>query len=120
MIIGAHVIHYSANADADRAFLRDVLKFPSVDAGRGWLIFALPPSELAAHPGENGDGQELYLMTDNLDETMAELRTHHVPMGAPVDAPWGRLVQITLPSGSELGLYQPFHPLAINATKKEA
>lgn len=109
MIIGSHVIVYSRDAEADRAFIRDVLGFASVDAGGGWLIFALPPSEVAVHPDESGGRHELYLMCDDLEATMARLG-----VSAPVtEQRWGRLVHIDLPSGAQLGLYQPKHPTAI-------
>jgi hypothetical protein len=116
MIIGAHAIMYSADADADRAFLRDVLSFPSVDAGRGWLIFALPPSEVAVHPAEGGElRHELYLMCDDIDAEIARLRERKVTCTEVVVQPWGKLTNLTLPSGAALGLYQPTHPLAIHS-----
>ena len=109
MITGAHTVLYSPDADALRAFFRDVLGFPSVDAGGGWLIFALPPAELAAHPGEKS-GSELYLMCDDLEATMADLRAKGVALGAISDRGWGRVTTIALPDGGELGLYEPRHP----------
>jgi catechol 2,3-dioxygenase-like lactoylglutathione lyase family enzyme len=108
MITGAHTVLYSRDADALRAFFRDVLGFPSVDAGGGWLIFGLPPAELAAHPGETGT--ELYLMCDDLEATMAELRSKGVELGPVADQGWGRVTTIALPDGGELGLYEPRHP----------
>ena len=112
MITGAHAILYSADADADRAFLRDVLGFPSVDAGGGWLIFALPPAELAAHPSEAGGRHELYLMCDDIESTVAELEGKGVEFVRPVsDQGYGLLTSIGLPGGGELGLYEPRHPL---------
>jgi catechol 2,3-dioxygenase-like lactoylglutathione lyase family enzyme len=112
MITGAHAILYSADADADRAFLRDVLGFPSVDAGGGWLIFALPPAELAAHPSEKGGRHELYLMCDDIESTVAELEGKGVEFVRPVrDEGYGLLTSIGLPGGGELGLYEPRHPL---------
>ena len=109
MIIGAHVIIYSRDAEADRDFIRDVLGFRSVDAGDGWLIFALPPSEVAVHPDNAGGRHELYLLCDDIEATAARLG-----ISAPIsEQRWGRLVQITLPSGAQLGLYEPKHPLAI-------
>jgi catechol 2,3-dioxygenase-like lactoylglutathione lyase family enzyme len=112
MINGAHIIVYSKDADADRAFFRDVLKFPAVDAGHGWLIFALPPAEAAFHPGEN-DRHELYLMCDDLQATMDELRDRTVECGAVKEERWGSLTTILLPGGGKIGLYQPKHPIAI-------
>jgi catechol 2,3-dioxygenase-like lactoylglutathione lyase family enzyme len=109
MITGAHTILYSPDADALRAFFRDVLGFPSVDAGGGWLIFGLPPAELAAHPGEKS-GSELYLMCDDLEATMADLQAKGVELGPVSDQGWGRVTTIALPDGGELGLYEPRHP----------
>ena len=113
MIIGAHTILYSTNADADRAFIRDVLKFPSVDAGHGWLIFATPPSEIAVHPSDENDLHEFYLMTDDLAAEMARLVAAGVACDAVTEARWGSITRIALPGGGKLGLYQPKHPLAI-------
>jgi hypothetical protein len=111
MIDGAHVILYSADADADRAFLRDVLRFPNVDAGHGWLIFALPPAEVAVHPAGSGPAHELYLMCDDLGATVAELQERGVELARPVSREqWGVLTSVRLPSGAELGLYEPLHP----------
>ncbi len=111
-IIGAHTILYSKDADADRAFLRDVLGFDSVDAGGGWLIFALPPSEAAIHPSEENDKHELYLLTDNVDAEIATLTKAGVACDAVDERRYGRVTTITLPGGGRLGLYQPHHPLA--------
>ena len=113
MISGAHVIIYTKDAEADRRFLRDVLRFPSVDAGHGWLIFALPPAELAFHPAENSDGHELYFMCDDLKATMQALREHNVKCGAVKNERWGNLTEIALPGGGRVGLYEPKHPIAI-------
>ena len=112
MISGAHVILYSSDADADREFFRDILKFPHVDAGEGWLIFALPPAELAVHPAKNNGHHELYLMCDDLKATIKTLTQRHVKCSRPVDEGWGVLARLKLPGGGELGLYQPKHPLA--------
>ena len=109
MIIGAHAILYSKDADADRAFLRDVLKFPNVDAGGGWLIFALPPSEVAVHPGEENDEHELYLLCDNVEQLVADMKKRDVMCGPIHDQPWGRLTQVSLPGGGKLGIYEPRH-----------
>ena len=112
MITGAHAIVYSRDADADRAFFRDVLGFPSVDAGGGWLIFALPPAELAAHPADAGGRHELYLMCDEIESTVADLQAKGVEFTAPVsDEGFGRLTSLKLPGGGELGLYEPRHPI---------
>ena len=111
MITAVHTILYSQDAEADRAFLRDVLGLPSVDAGRGWLIFKAPPGELAVHPTEGMNRHELYLMCDDLDATVAELRAKGADIGDDVsDERWGRLTAIKLPGGGEIGLYEPRHP----------
>ena len=112
-IIGLHALMYSKKDDATRTFFRDVLGFPSVDAGRGWLIFAMPPAELGIHPAEDDEYHELYLMCDDIEATRAELKRKGVETPAPEDRPWGRSTSIRLPSGAELGLYEPSHPTAI-------
>ncbi len=109
MINGIHAILYTPDADALRAFLRDVLELPSVDAGGGWPIFALPPAEVAAHPAEQ-PGSGLYLMCDDLEATMAELRAKGVEHGPVAEERWGRITTLALPGGGELGLYEPKHP----------
>lgn len=104
---------YSRDADADRAFLRDVLGYPNVDAGGGWLIFKLPPAEVAVHPTDTAETHELYLMCDDLERTMEELRAKGVEFADPVsDQGWGLLTAITLPGGGRLGLYEPRHQTA--------
>jgi catechol 2,3-dioxygenase-like lactoylglutathione lyase family enzyme len=113
MIFGAHVIIYSNDASADRAFFRDVLGYPSVDAGHGWLIFALPPAELAVHPAEGDGGHELYLMCDDLGAEMAALEEKGVPCSDVEEARWGSVTKIQLPGGGQVGLYQPKHPTAL-------
>jgi catechol 2,3-dioxygenase-like lactoylglutathione lyase family enzyme len=114
VITGVHAIVYTQDAEADRAFMRDVLGFPSVDAGGGWLIFALPPAELAAHPTEGAPHHELYLMCDDVEATVAELEAKGVELTGPVtDQGFGRLTSIRLPGGGELGLYEPRHPTPI-------
>jgi catechol 2,3-dioxygenase-like lactoylglutathione lyase family enzyme len=114
MIIGTHAIIYRRDADADRAFIRDVLGFDSVDAGGGWLIFSLPPAEVAVHPADAGDRHELYLMCDDIESTVSELRKKGVDLSKPIsELRWGRLASIRLPGGGELGVYQPKHPTAI-------
>ncbi len=109
MITGAHVIVESEDPDADRAFVRDVLGFESVDAGGGWLIFALPQSELAFHPGTNGRHQ-LYLMCDDIEATLQELARKGVKVNEEVsDQRWGRLASFRLPGGGDVSIYQPKH-----------
>jgi hypothetical protein len=110
MIFGAHVIVYSKDAAADRAFLRDILGFASVDAGHGWLIFALPPSEIAIHPADENDGHELYLMCDDLKTEIKALAKKGVHCSDVHEARWGSITKIKLPGGGEVGLYQPKHP----------
>lgn len=111
MISGAHVIVFSRDAEADRAFFRDVVGLESSDAGGGWLIFGLPPAEVAVHPADEG-GHELYLMCEDIEATVEELRRKGAEVKLPItEQRWGRLVHIELPGGGELGLYQPAHPL---------
>jgi catechol 2,3-dioxygenase-like lactoylglutathione lyase family enzyme len=115
MISGAHVILYSKNADADRAFFRDVLGFRSVDAGHGWLIFALPPAEAAIHPSDGtGAAHELYFMCDDLKAEMASLATKGVTCSAVQEQRWGSITKMPLPGGGEVGLYEPKHPTALD------
>jgi catechol 2,3-dioxygenase-like lactoylglutathione lyase family enzyme len=113
MISGAHVILYSKNAEADRAFLRDVLGFKSVDAGHGWLIYALPPAEVAVHPAEGNEKHELYFMCDDLKGEMAALAKKNVKCSEVHNERWGSITQILLPGGGKIGLYQPKHPTAL-------
>ena len=108
-ITGAHSIIYSSNPDADRAFLRDVLGFPHVDVGHGWLIFALPPAEVAVHPAEKNDRQELYLMVDDIEGFVTEMTQRGVACSPPNNQGWGVLTHLTLPGGGTLGVYQPRH-----------
>jgi len=110
MIFGAHVIVYSRDATADRAFFGDVLGFSSVDAGHDWLIFALPPAEAAVHPAEANVGHELYFMSDDLRAEMAALGEKGIRCSQVEEARWGSVTKIRLPGGSEVGLYQPKHP----------
>jgi catechol 2,3-dioxygenase-like lactoylglutathione lyase family enzyme len=112
-MFGAHVIIYSKDAVADRAFFGDVLGLPSVDAGHDWLIFALPPAELAVHPAEETVGHELYFMCDDLKVEVAALRAKGVSCSEVDEARWGSVTRIQLPGGGEVGLYQPKHPLAV-------
>jgi catechol 2,3-dioxygenase-like lactoylglutathione lyase family enzyme len=113
-ICGAHVVVFSSDPDADRRFFRDVLDFSSVDAGGGWLIFKLPPAELAVHPGGSSGEHELYLMCDNLDETMDALRGNGVEFAEVTHERWGHLTRFRLPGGSTVGVYEPLHPRAID------
>lgn len=110
MITGLHTIIYSEKAEQVRAFFRDVLGYPSADAGGGWLIFAMPPAELAVHPA-GASQHELFLMCDDVDATIADLTAKGVRCGPVTEERWGRLTAIQLPDGAELGLYQPLHPL---------
>jgi catechol 2,3-dioxygenase-like lactoylglutathione lyase family enzyme len=113
MIDGAHVVIYSTDADADRAFFRDVLEYPAVDAGGGWLIFALPPAEVAFHPTDGASSHELYFMCDDIEQTMADLRAKGVDFdGDIVNAGFGRLASLLLPGGGKVGIYEPRHPRA--------
>jgi hypothetical protein len=113
MINGAHAILYSHDADATRATLAKVLRTGSVDAGGGWLIFALPPAEIAVHPADEGGRAELYLLCDDIAATVTALQAEGIEIARPIsDQGWGLLTAITLPGGIELGLYQPRHPTA--------
>ena len=115
MISGIHAIVYSRDAERARAFFRDTLGFSSVDAGHGWLIFALPPAELAAHPTDENEHHELYLMCDDIHAAVAELKSKGVEFTRPVtDQGWGLLTRLRIPGGGEMGLYQPKHPTAIS------
>jgi len=113
MITGAHIIVYSKDPAADRAFFGDILNFSSVDAGHGWLIFALPPAEAAFHPSEKNGLHELYFMCDDLKNAMKSLKDKNVKCGAVTEERWGSLTHISLPGGGQIGLYQPKHPTAI-------
>jgi hypothetical protein len=122
MIIGAHSIIYSKKPDADRAFLRDVLRLPNVDVGGGWLIFGLPPAEVAVHPGDKNDVHEFYLMVDDVEALIAEMKRRNIACGPVHNQGWGLLTQITLPGGGKLGVYQPRHarPKAMSVKKTAA
>jgi catechol 2,3-dioxygenase-like lactoylglutathione lyase family enzyme len=117
MIFGAHVIVYSKDAAADRAFLRDVLGFSSVDAGHGWLIFALPPSEVAVHPAEENGRHELYLLCDDLKAEISALGEKGVQCSEVHEERWGSITRIQLPGGGVVGLYQPKHPTALGLAR---
>ncbi len=111
-ISGAHVIIYSRDPEADRAFFRDVLDYPHVDAVNGWLIFKMPPAEVAIHPADEPAAHELYFMCNDLDATIAELAANGVSCTAVAEAQWGGLSRFQLPGGSEVSIYQPRHPRA--------
>lgn len=108
-ITGAHAILYSRSPEADRGFLRDVLGFPFVDVGHGWLIFGLPPAEVAVHPADADESHELYLMVDDINSFITSMATRGVACTAARDLRWGVLTQVTLPGGGKLGVYQPRH-----------
>src|ERR1700758_1674352 len=107
MLIGAHTIIYSKKPEADRALLRDVLNLPGVDAGEGWLIFGLPPSEVAVHPSEENDVHEFYLMCEDVQAFVAAMAREGVACGEVMNRGWGLLTEIILPGGGKLGVYQP-------------
>lgn len=117
MIIGSHVVIFTQDATADRAFFRDVLDMPAVDAGGGWLIFALPPAELGCHPAEENNAHALYLMCDDLAATIEEIERRGAHCDEPSQQSWGIATMIHLPGGGCLGLYQPNHPTAIQRTR---
>ncbi len=110
MINGAHVVIYSKNAAADRAFFRDILGFTSLDAGHGWLIFGLPPAEVAVHPADENGRHDLFLLCDDLKAEMAALEAKGVGCLEVAEERWGSVTRIQLPGGGQLGLYQPKHP----------
>lgn len=113
MINAAHIILYSTNAEADRLFIRDVLGLAGVDAGDGWLIFKLPPAEIAVHPTDGLDKHEFYLMCDDIEKTITELTAKGITISEPIsEQRWGRLISIKLPSGADLSIYQPRHSTA--------
>ncbi len=117
MLTGGHVIIYSKHPEADRAFLRDVIGLTHADAGEGWLIFGLPPSEVAVHPAEENDRHEFYPMCDDVGAFIAAMREHGVPTDPVEQASWGKLTHILLPGGGRLGVYEPRHarpkPMAV-------
>ncbi|HET7541690.1 MAG TPA: hypothetical protein VFK05_17570 [Polyangiaceae bacterium] len=115
MIRAAHVIVYSKDSDADRAFFRDVLSFESVDAGHGWLIFALPPAELAVHPSDENDVHELYFMCDDIQAFISAVSAKNVQCSPVEEQRWGSITRITLPGGGKLGVYQPKHASPLKA-----
>ncbi|HEV3332234.1 MAG TPA: hypothetical protein VG096_14695 [Bryobacteraceae bacterium] len=109
MIVGAHSIIYSTNPEADRAFLRDVLQLTNVDVGGGWLIFGLPPAEVAVHPSSKNDLHEFYLMCDDVAALLVEMKKHNVACSPVQDQGWGLLTHVSLPGGGKLGIYEPRH-----------
>lgn len=124
MITGAHAIIYSKRAEADRAFLRDVLRLTHVDVGDGWLIFGLPPAEVAVHPSGENDLHELYLMCDDVEAFVSEMKEHDIACEPVQNLGWGLLTQIVLPGGGKLGVYQPRHarpkPMSVTKPAKKA
>jgi catechol 2,3-dioxygenase-like lactoylglutathione lyase family enzyme len=127
MFFGVHLLLYSSDPEADRAFVRDVLEFPAVDAGHGWLIFALPPAEMAIHPADSAPaaGQDLaaakvYLMCENLAQATDRLTAKGIAHAEIQEARWGTVTSIALPGGGRVGLYEPHHPLAISAKGNDA
>ena len=120
MITGAHAIVYSTDPDADRAFLSDVLRLPKVDVGGGWLIFGLPPSEVAVHPAEENGRHELYFLVDDVRAFIAAMRERKIACSAVHAERWGRVTNVTLPGGGTIGVYEPLHarPPAARVIKK--
>jgi catechol 2,3-dioxygenase-like lactoylglutathione lyase family enzyme len=119
MITGVHAMLYTKDADADRAFLRDVLGFPAVDSGDGWLIFALPPAEMGVHPHDR-QMFELHLMCDDVEATIRDLAAKGVACKPPTDQGWGVMTSVPLPSGGFLGLYEPRHPTTLEMERPAA
>jgi hypothetical protein len=117
MIYGAHVIVYSKDPEADRAFFRDVLAFPFADAGQGWLIFALPPAEVAIHPSTANDVHELYLMCTDVHALIGTMKAKNIECSPVDEQRWGSITRITLPGGGRIGVYQPKHPSPLDAGK---
>jgi hypothetical protein len=109
MLTGAHSIVYSKDPEADRGFLRDVLRLPHVDVGDGWLVFGLPPAEVAVHPSEKNDIHELYLICKDIDSFVAKMESHCIECAPVRNQGWGLLTQVTLPGGGKLGVYEPRH-----------
>jgi len=124
MITGAHFIIYSTNPEKDRAFIRNVLKFPNIDAGEGWLIFGLPPAEVAIHPSDGNDLQEFYLMCDDIDDLIDQMKSLKVKCSGVQRLRWGLLTKLKLPGGGDLNIYQPLHarpkPMKVRVPKKKA
>jgi catechol 2,3-dioxygenase-like lactoylglutathione lyase family enzyme len=110
MIQGAHIVIHTKDPEADRTFFRDVLKFPAVDAGHGWLIFAMPPLEAAFHDSSHNDQYEFFLMCDDIAATLKDLTSKDVMVSDVSDQRWGKLASLTLPGGGKIGVYEPSHP----------
>jgi len=109
MITGAHIVIYTKDPEADRAFFRDVLKFSSVDAGHGWLIFAMPAAEAAFHDSDQNGHHELFLMCDDIAATLQDLKSKKVKVSGVIQQRWGKLATLTLPGGGNVGIYEPLH-----------
>jgi len=124
MTTGIHLVVYSKDAEADKAFFRDILKLTSVDVGHGWLIFGLPPSELAVHPSSDNDHHEIYLMCDDIKTFVQQMSKQKIACGEIQNQGWGQLVQLTLPGGGKLGVYQPRHarpkPMKVKTASNKA
>jgi len=122
VISGAHAIIYSAKPEADRSFLKDVLGLKGVDVGGGWLVFGLPPSEVAVHPADTSGKHELFFLVANVDDFITAMRRHEIPCGPIQEQTWGRLTEVTLPGGGTIGVYQPRHasPPTRRATRPRA
>lgn len=122
MIIGAHSIINSKKPDLDRVFLREVLGLPHVDAGHGWLIFGLPPSEIAVHPADGNGSQELFFIVKDIQEFVSEMKKRKIKCAPPQTLRWGILTQVTLPGGGKLGFYEALHPRpkAVKAARAKA
>ena len=124
MTTGIHLVIYSKDAEADKAFFRDILKLTNVDVGHGWLIFGLPPSELAVHPSSDNGHHEIYLMCDDIKIFVQQMSKQKIACGEIQNQNWGQSVQLTLPGGGKLGVYQPKHarpkPLKVKTTSHKA
>ena len=123
MITGIHLVIYSKDTEADKAFFRDILKLTNVDVGQGWLIFGLPPSELAVHPSSENDRHEIYLMCDEIKTLVRQMSKQKIVCSEIQNQGWGQLVQLTLPGGGKLGVYQPRHarpkPMKVTLTSSK-
>jgi hypothetical protein len=122
MITGAHSIIYSSNPEADRNFFKKILKFPNVDIGHGWLIFGLPPAEVAIHPSDKSGSSEFYLICDDIKLFMKEMKKHKIKCSTINEQRWGLITHLTLPGGGKLGVYEPRHarPKNVKAKVKSA
>jgi catechol 2,3-dioxygenase-like lactoylglutathione lyase family enzyme len=118
MLTGAHIVIYSRDPDADRTFFKDILGLRSVDAGRGWLIFAVPAAEVAFHPHDQNNKHEIFFTCDDLHAEIAALKSKGVQLGEISEQRWGTLTTISLPSGASIGLYQPKHPVTWSTKRK--